>query len=319
MSPDLLAMMRAKNVQQVFPFRGANSPTATPDAAAWTQAKEVYEQVYAFKIMSTVWFAGSDATYSVHPFGDLTNTLRAPANHPLGLDTVAVATSVNSDQVGAAMTEFVVKFEPWELNAVGNGIQINFECSIDIPGLTSVPARDMESVYGEVYIWNPSDPSTIGGKWQPIVMGDNPNSPTRYGFGTDDLSTRRTIRIADSSDVLSNQSEIQLLFRHTVTGTETGSLPYGHFFSKYNLVQVLRIDGTSGGSLVAGDGPFNELPATVAGPDVNFSGEVNATDLLNFSESLSNGQAAADYDGNGAVTTDDVAGFLTDFTTSTTP
>lgn len=307
---EILAMLRAKQVEQVFFFRSYAGDGDLPSADAWASAREVYRQAYAYKINDWGWDYAVDYDHSVHYLGDVTNTLRAPENNSYGLDTVLIG---ESDYDTWSMTEASCKFIPWE-SAPGQGLEVIFECSIEIPDGDPIADPAAFPVYGELYLWDFTDTSHQGGWWRAVEFGDDGYEPTHYLFGTTDLSTRRPAIIPDGSPFIGSAGEVRLKFRHSVAGAY---LPIGYFRSKYDLVQVLRRDTQieeeeDPESLFAGGG-MNAMSASVSGPDVNHDGVVDSSDLVMFTESLVGGAGLADYDGDGEVTAEDTNRYLTDY------
>ena len=306
---DLLAEnVRAKEIKVLHPWRGPPNETE-PNGAKWSAAKEIYQQVYAFKIDQWKWLGGHNEDYTVHPLGDITNTLRGPANSPYGSETVLVIDS-DADDGDNHYTEAEADFVPWETAAPGNGLKIYFENSIEISGLSAIENPAQFPAYGYVYVWDYNDSSVEGGWWRAVEFNDDATDPKRYLFGTHDLSTRRAIVIEDAGNYVSSSGNVKLLFRHAV---RTAELPNETFRSKHDLVQVVRIDGTAPGFAQGGGEGGNSMSQSVTGADVDRNGMIDAADVSRFGAALQNGSGLADYNGDDSITPEDLTAFLSDF------
>lgn len=303
---DQLALARAKQLRQANLFHG--NPAAAPVLGVWTEAKRVADQVYAFKINNWMWTAGTNPVYSYHPLGDVTNTLRAPASHPLGIDTVLAATSEFDEWLS---TEAIAEFEEW-LPALGDELRVLYEGRIDIPGEQDIAQPRTFPAYGEILLWDWNESSQSGGLWRAIKFGDDPANTTRYLFGTRDLSTRRGANVAEAHRYVSSTGKVRVMLRHSVYNY---AAPMGEFISKHDLLQVMRADSADPVGIV-GEGPSGDaeaMSAFVIGPDINHDLAVDSDDLSRFIGAYAADAPAADYNGDGTVTVADAEAFLADY------
>jgi len=313
---DLLAMIRAKDIRQINPWRGDDYLNAPPNGSQWTAAKQIYQQAYAFKVYTWAWNAGQNTDYTVNALGDITNTLRAPPESDYGIETVLVADSeyFESDY---SYTEAYTQFTQWETAAPGMGLKIVFENSVEISGGDPVADPANFPVYGQVFIWDFADTSHSGGWWRALNFYDVTGDDTLYAFGTSDLSTRRTIEISDATDLMAF-GKVKLLFRHIALDAV---LPNGTFKSKHNLIQVLRTDGIGeeegpGDDERAygrGEGQPDTLGSSTSGADINHNGTIDAADLARFAAAYENESSLADYNCDDAITSQDVTDFMADY------
>lgn len=306
---DQFAAARAKQHRQINVFHGVGNSQSTPSTTLWNRTLSLMQQVHAFRIQNWEWTIGDNPGHSVHPLGDITNTLRDPAQLH-GPETVLIATSTLDAMPDWAMTEAVAQFETW-LPAPGESLQLVYEGRIHIPGMTNIANPAAFPAHVEISLWDWYDTTHAGGWWHPVVFNDDPFEPHRCLFGTPDLSARRGALFGDGSRFVSSSGHVRVRIAHFVHASVIDTTP---FQSRHNLLQVFRHDtfALPPEGLAAGTGEIGEHSAPL-GPDLNTDRAVSAADLDYFFTAFAADSLAADYDGDGEVTSADVAAFAADY------
>ncbi|MBL9000361.1 MAG: hypothetical protein JNK25_04425 [Phycisphaerae bacterium] len=306
---DQFAAARAKQLLQINVFHGVGNSQSTPSTTLWNRTLSLMQQVHAFRIQNWEWTIGDNPGHSVHPLGDITNTLRDPAQLH-GPETVLIATSTLDAMPDWAMTEAVAQFETW-LPAPGESLQLVYEGRIHIPGMTNIANPAAFPAHVEISLWDWYDTTHAGGWWHPVVFNDDPFEPHRCLFGTPDLSARRGALFGDGSRFVSSSGHVRVRIAHFVHASVIDTTP---FQSRHNLLQVFRHDtfALPPEGLAAGTGEIGEHSAPL-GPDLNTDRAVSAADLDYFFTAFAADSLAADYDGDGEVTSADVAAFAADY------
>lgn len=269
----------------------------------WQNWQELYRQVYAFQVSDFYW-SWSTGWSNVLPVpADLFFTLRTQESAPKETVTSAYA---KGDEEDLTNTQLIVLYTPLIPNATGNGLRINIETQISYDENPTPCGLDI--VEGEIYLW---DYTGIGGGQWVRLLADGSG---RYSFTTPDFSARRTFDVCDASRFMSSSGQVKLLARHVTT------LPCGefHFQSAYDLIQVIRL-GDPPCTAIVSEGECEDcvgMAQSPTGPDINMDESVDSADLLMMGSAFGAGEYVADYDADGAVTSEDVVTFLVDFANS---
>lgn len=308
-----LTMLRAKNVPEIIWWTGELD--AEDAEFQYRRSRVAFEQVYYPSLTGfTIALSGTSYVYS-NP-EDLWYTLRRSTTTPtqveseMWMDSVAVSYGeVDAADVNLLQCDFEDVHLP-----EGTHLRITQECRVD--GRSS-----LIGVEGEVQAWNWET-----SEWNQIVIPDDPNDPGTYRFyvpaaPSDGIQYTRREFVFAKGDFIGtglNLGKVRIRILHRMPGeNESGGVP--GFRSYFDSVQLTRLNlqtetcGLPEENLGSG-GDSYAVEADNASLDVNGSGVVTDADLDFFAEQFAAATPAADYDGDGQVTSDDALDFIDDFT-----
>ncbi len=243
----MLAMLRAKNINEICPFTDAGPGS---NRMNWVRLRSAARKAWAFQIAGAVWTIAAETSNTGGLVPDLSDTTRIVHQ---GEFIDATTNAVSSFDGTTSRTELEVAFKPL-ISVRTSALRINIECQVT-PGTFSPFAAGLAE--GEIWLWDYAAPH--GGRWQRVHAGEGLFDPARYRFVTVDFSTRRSFDIPDAGRFVSHSGVVRVRLRHIAPA----EFPDDGFESRYDLVQVIALNELGTHEVTIGPGVLGGCPNCV--------------------------------------------------------